>query len=527
RILPYKIKQNHLIAFHLNDVSAKFIEETLTRISTNITPDEIIGLKFQSELEDDEAAPFHAEKLAELMNVPQEIISVGNFSKLVVKGKIKVAMSTGGSHQVAILGTDNTSKVKIKNNNGTLTISPKAGFKSEFLYDVEVSAKVIEEVTTRNGAKVFSSDIFKKKNSDLSAVVDEQMKKAGIVGYQTLLIRNGQIVLNHNGGFLKTGEPEQVTEESVFMIASLTKPLYGLAIMKLVDQGLIRLDDPINNYLSVPILNPYSTQKAITFRMLLAHTSSIKDNWEVLSKIYHPNSSIKQELTLNQFISDYFLENGLYYSKDNNFHKNKSATHWDYSNVGYMLLGHLIETITQQKMKDFCQKEIFDPLGMNNTFWYLQDITHENITYPHRIEDGKAIALDHYGYPSFPEGQIRTSVSDYAKFLFLFLNEGIIDGKPFLQSTTIKEFFKVQYPDLNPHQAISWNYNEFGSEEFYNQIRHLPAHTGLEAGATTAAIFDPQERSAVIIFNNTQPNGFEGLLKTMSILAKEAGMSKK
>ena len=460
-------------------------------------------------------------------NEERQVIPLSSFNKLILHGNIKVGIAKYDVNQAIVFGDETTaSRVKVELKGNTLTISPKLGFRSKFKYDVIVSGENIIDMVVRNGAKPFSIDMPKNTVDTLSSFIERKMASQNIVGYQILVIEHGETTFQFNSGFLKDGNPNKVNENTVFMIASLTKPIYALAVMKLVDKGLVSLDDPINDYLPTPVHNPYFPEDTITFRMLLAHTSSIKDNWEILGNIYHPNSSISEELTITRFVKDYFYKSGKYFNPESNFHQEAPELIWDYSNASYILLGHLIEEITSKKMKDFCQQEIFTPLGMNNTFWYLHDISHDNISYPHRIENEKIIPLPHYGYPSFPEGQIRTSANDYAKFLSIFLNQGKVNGTEFISSDLMVEFFKIQYPSLNSYQAIAWNNNEFGSEDFYQQVPHLPAHTGLEAGITTATLFDPHKKAAVIIFNNTQPDNFKGLLEIMIELAKAVGMTK-
>ncbi|MEM6630841.1 MAG: serine hydrolase domain-containing protein [Bacteroidota bacterium] len=353
----------------------------------------------------------------------------------------------------------------------------------------------------------------------------EQMEKAQVVGYQILVIKEGQEIVRTSHGLRHVQQKDSINDSTLFVIASLSKPIIALGIMQLVERGLLFLDEPINPYLPFNISPPQFPDSSITPRMLLAHTSSIQDNWEVLGSLYRPDTPIKYELTLETFLRKYFLESGTYYSATN-FHSSAPGEHFDYSNIGYMVLGHLIEAITQKKLKDYCREEIFEPLGMKHTFWYRQEIPHRNLASSHIIEEGKHIPMPHFGYPSYPEGQIRTTVSDYVKLILLFLHEGKVRGKEFLQASTLKEFLKIQYPEQNPWQATAWNLNEFGDEAFYREVPHLPAHTGLDPGASTAVMFDTTHKGAVIIFNNTQPTSFAPLLNGMKILAGMANIRK-
>ncbi len=349
----------------------------------------------------------------------------------------------------------------------------------------------------------------------------EQMEIAQVIGYQALVVKNGQTYAKVAQGLQNIHHNDLINDSTVFVLASLSKPIIALGIMQLVEREVLVLDEPINIYLPFVISHPHFPDSIITPRMLLAHTSCILDNWEVLNQLYRPDSPIQYELTLETFLRKYFLESGTYYY-EHNFHPNEPGKHFDYSNVGYMLLGYLIERITQKRLKDYCKEEIFEPLGMRHTYWYRQDIPHNNIATPHLMEENKHITLPHFGFPSYPEGQIRSTVSDYAKLILMFLHQGMIHEKQFLQPETVKEFLRIQYPSQNPWQAIAWNLNEFGDEEFYKEVPHTPAHTGLDPGSTTAVLFDTDKQAAAIIFNNTEPVSFAPLLRAMTILVQMA-----
>jgi CubicO group peptidase (beta-lactamase class C family) len=153
-------------------------------------------------------------------------------------------------------------------------------------------------------------------------------------------------------------------------------------------------------------------------------------------------------------------------------------------------------------------EEIFAPLKMNNTYWLLSEIPHENIATPHNMPyketDYKGTQiLKHFGYPGYPSGQLRTTVTDYAQFLKLMVNQGQVDGVQFLSKKTVEEFLRVQYPEVAKLQAISWSYNEF--ENFiYNLIMpRRPSHTGLDPGMNSVVSFDPSEKTGVLIFSNS------------------------
>jgi len=350
-------------------------------------------------------------------------------------------------------------------------------------------------------------------NPKLDKFLIKKMNKADLIGMQVAFISNGDYIWQGNYGVKEYSTNDKVDENTLFMIASCSKPVTAFGILKLVDQGKIKLDDPVNTFLPFQVSNPNFPDEVITVRMLLAHVSSIKDNWPVLTPLYTTEQGGDSPIPLGEFLKEYLVAGGKYYEKEENFWKEEPATIFQYSNVGYALLGLLIEQVSGMTFKVFMQKEIFDPLEMNESYWFLADIPHDNIARPHDMPNKKTNfkepkVLKHYGYPDYPDGQLRTTTSDYGRFLKVILNEGTVDGNQFLSKKTMEEFLKVQYPEVAKWQAISWNYNEFDNWIYYLLMPRLPSHTGVDPGVATVVSFDPKTRTGAIIFSNALPATF-------------------
>ena len=316
-------------------------------------------------------------------------------------------------------------------------------------------------------------------------------------------------------GYRNVNTGKQVNDSTLFMIASCAKPVTALAVMKLHDRGTIHLDDNINDYLPFEVENPSFPGVPISFRMLLTHVSSIKDNWEVLDPLYTVEEGGDSPLELSSLGRGYFTEGGDFYSEAKNFYGERPGQNWAYSNMGYALLGYLVERVTGSDFSTYTREEIFAPLGMRNSYWFLREIPHENIARPHVLPESdpreqRPEVLKHYGYPDYPDGQLRTTVEDYLKFQRLILNEGSLEGKRFISSEVIRQFHTIQFPSVAPHQAVAWNYNEFDNRLYYLLMRRLPSHTGGDPGVAAVTSFDPKRGTAAVIFVNSPPNTFWG-----------------
>ncbi|NNE76677.1 MAG: serine hydrolase [Pricia sp.] len=354
------------------------------------------------------------------------------------------------------------------------------------------------------------------------------MAKAQVVGLQAAVIKKGEFLYTQSLGKIRSDAQRQVNDSTLFMVASVSKPVTALTVLMAIDEFGLSLDDDINSYLPKRIVNPNFPDASLTFRNLLTHTSTIKDNWRVLDSLYTLPKGGDSKWSLEEYVYANLHHDGLFYEGGVSFENAKPSEHWQYANTGYALLGLLVETISKKPFNIYCREKIFQPLGMNDSYWFLAGIPHDNIAHPHEIKEEGHEVLPHYGYPTYPDGQLRTTATDYSQFVRLILNRGVWESKQLLSQSLMEEFLKVQYPKTNKWQAIAWNYNEFENFIFYLHFPRLPAHTGGDPGVTTGVMLDPETQGAVLLFLNTRLNNFKGVkamyLDVFKRLSKEAGM---
>ena len=319
-----------------------------------------------------------------------------------------------------------------------------------------------------------------------------KMEKAGVVGMQLGVIKKDGTIWTANYGKKDQKTAATINDSTLFMIASCSKPVTALGVLKLYNDQQLDLDSDINHYLPFRVVNPNFAKDSITIRMLLSHTATFKDNWKVLDPLYTIKTGGDSPIELSDFIREYFSPPGKYFEPDANFFKKRPGTYWEYSNMGYALLGLIIEQVSQKDFGSFMREEIFAPLNMKNSYWFLDDIQHPNIAKPHVLPENKNDSikvLKHYGYPDFPDGQLRTTAEDYLKFIQLILNEGQIKKEQFIAKEVIALFHSIQFPDVHKHQAVAWNYDEFDNWLYYLLMKRLPSHTGGDPGVATCGFF--------------------------------------
>ncbi|SOC22543.1 CubicO group peptidase (beta-lactamase class C family) [Ureibacillus xyleni] len=332
--------------------------------------------------------------------------------------------------------------------------------------------------------------------SNLEEFVTNKLEKTSVKGVSIAIIKDNKIDQTIQYGY--ANENMKVNDETLFQIASLSKVVTATTVLKLHEEKFIDLDDDVNKYLPFQLKNPHFPNETITIRMLLDHTSSIKDNWDVLDELYTIESGGgDSNITLEQFVKEYLDKNGKWYSKETNFTENKPGETFEYSNVGYGLLGFIVEKATNMPFDKYVKETIFKPIGMKNTEWKHQNIETDNIASPY--EYGKE--LPHYSFPTYPDGSLKTNVIEFSKFLTSMSIEETDDK--ILQPETIEEMLK---PHSNEgKQALGWSYSTL-EDVFMKKLNNgnIIGHTGSDPGIFSIALYNREKGNGLVIFMNKQ-----------------------
>jgi CubicO group peptidase (beta-lactamase class C family) len=321
----------------------------------------------------------------------------------------------------------------------------------------------------------------------------------------TCVAKDGRIVWTRSYGHAIIEQDIPVADTTLFMLASISKTFTGAALLQLWEAGLFDLDDDINDYLPFTVHNPYYPDSVITFRMLLTHTSSLRDNWNVMYAVYVFGDS---PIPLGEYVEEYFTPGGEYYSPTANFYAWAPGTGWSYCNEAFALIGHLVETISGIPFDQYCEDSVFTPLGMHETSWFLANLDTNNVAMPYQWSGGTYVPQGYYGYADYPAGQLRTSSIELARHLIAFVNKGWIDTIRILDSTTVEEMTTIQYPGINSSQGLVWFHNYLGG-------RWLWRHGGGDAGVATLASCCFEENSAVVVLTNGNSHFANDLITTM------------
>jgi CubicO group peptidase (beta-lactamase class C family) len=299
-----------------------------------------------------------------------------------------------------------------------------------------------------------SSERLAKIGPAMQAYID----RGEVAGTVTMVVRRGRVVHVEARGWSDIEAGKELTTDALFRLASQTKPVTAAAAMILLEQGRFRLDDPIARYLpefadmKVATLNQSGEvelvplDRPITIRHLLTHTAGLStgDSPAIEKKITEMYRALElpRDATLGENVSDYSkLALGF-----------QPGTAWQYSPVaGINVVARLVEVLSGQSMWEFDRDNIFEPLGMNDTFYYvpLDKLDRYTVGYRRR-PDGSVAAADpangrsrfvREGLPKvrFPgAGGLVSTVDDYVRFAQMLLNGGGLDGARILGTKTVE-----------------------------------------------------------------------------------------
>ncbi len=315
-------------------------------------------------------------------------------------------------------------------------------------------------------------------------------------GTAALVIRDGKWIWYRNWGKADIPKNIHISRDQVFMLASISKTMIVTSLMQLWERGLFKLDDNINRYLPFEIHNPKYPNDTITFRMFLAHVSGIQDNNNVLAAGYVSGDS---KITLDSFLFNYFVPGKTLYDSTLNFYRIRSGSRYHYSNVGATLAAYLAQRISGIPYDVYCNTHIFGPLCMDHTSFKLADFPDTTlIVRPYSLNGKNYVDNDLYGYPDYPDGQLRTTIASLARFMIMYMNHGMYNGVKILDSTTVDMIMTEQFPLVKSAAGQGLT--------FYQNITSngdtLWGHNGGDGGVSTDMYFNYKNKIGIIVFGN-------------------------
>lgn len=285
--------------------------------------------------------------------------------------------------------------------------------------------------------------------------------RGSIPGAVSMIVQNGKVAHFDAVGWADVDAKKPMRTDSIFQIMSMTKPITGIGIMILMEEGKLSITDPVERHLPefknqwmvkaregkerMELVRP---SRPITILDLLTHTSGmagympegISDFMQTMDRPLHEAVAAYAQVPL-QF---------------------EPGSRWMYSNMGIDTLGRIIEVVSGMKYEDFLKQRLFDPLGMKDSFFYPPADKRDRIAMVYRRQDGKWVrsgkeilggdpALYRAGakYPG-PSFGLFSTAEDLAQVCQMMLNGGTLNGKRILSPATVRMMTTVQNAHMEP-----------------------------------------------------------------------------
>jgi CubicO group peptidase (beta-lactamase class C family) len=305
---------------------------------------------------------------------------------------------------------------------------------------------------------------------DISQKLDHYLSRPGTFNGSALVVYKGSILLYKGYGYKNKTLNTLNDTATIFRIGSLSKPFTATVIMRLEQDGLLSLNDPVSKYIP-----GYPEGDSISIEQLLTHHSGVKEYLAVKAIQKLPDSA--PPISMEQLIS-YFKDEPRFI---------KPGEIFPYSNSNYILLAFIIEKITGEKFEHVVRKMIFDPLQMYHSGFDFMNLKSTNKSTGHERNKKKIVTVVDFDSTYAPGcGSMFTTVIDLYKWY-----KGLYSGQVISDSTRERAFMPRQ-----------WKYG-YGWFRYSLYEKKCISHPGGVPGFVADMKFFPDDDLCIILLNNS------------------------
>lgn len=338
--------------------------------------------------------------------------------------------------------------------------------------------------------------------SALESALTDQVEDACLPAMGVAIVDAEGVQYAASYGWSDVDAGTAIDADAPFLLASVSKMVLGLSLVQAQDERELSLDDPVQEHLGFWLADPREGAE-IRLSHLATHSSGIRDNWDVLDQLYVDGDS---PVSLDAFMAGHLSTGGRWYTPNRSFAGWGPGEGSTYSNVGASLGALAVEVAVGQDYALWSRDRFFRPLGMDHTGWFLADLpTDAAVARPTtRTGGGTWRVHEHYGFPTYPDGQLRASAGDISKLLGLVLAGGVWEGERVMSEGAVARLLAEPHPELRgdvrqdgvARQRVVWFDVEQGG-------RTLTGHDGSELGATTRVFMDLETGVGAVVLINT------------------------
>ncbi len=412
---------------------------------------------------------------------------------------------------------------------------------------IQIPASVAQDISTVEPEDVgLSSD----RLQNLTRVIDRNIDEEWLAGSVVLIARDGEIAYLNAAGMQDREAGIPMKENTIFRIASMTKPITTTAVMMLYEEGHFMLNDPVSEY--IPAFEDarvladsengsnsdpatVAAENPVTIRDLLTHTSGLVYHWnDELGPVYNENGIthglIEDKSTLAEDIpvlADLPL-------------LHEPGEQWTYG-LSIDVLGYLVEVVSGMPLDEFFQSRIFEPLGMDDTQFHVSPEQESRLATAYTVgsegdlkrlgdEPVTGNGANRYSasYPLAESHQflaggagLTSTVPDYYRFCQMMLNGGELNGVQLLSPKTVELMTTDQVGDLLPNSGFGYG---FGITRNLAEGGELDSPGSYGWGSFWYGTFfiDPAENMIGISVAQKNPAGEATLNNKFGVLARQA-----
>ena len=325
-----------------------------------------------------------------------------------------------------------------------------------------------------------SHGVTQDQIESLDEIMRQAVEQEQIAGYSFLVAHKGKTVYREAFGYADLESKRSFTTDELCMIASVTKPFLASVFMVLIEQGKVKLDDPVEKYLpefqGKRVEGSQSPARPMTVRHVLSHTAGFWGNKEITPEKLDLIRNYERPLDeAVKGIAEYDL---LY----------EPGTSWIYSGSGYCVAGRVAEVALGQSLEEIAQDALFRPLGLNRTTYLLSKEVRKTLPTRYLRQNGKLEKQRSMAEVDLrfilPGGSLCTTLDELAVFGQMHLNDGVYNGKRILFEASVAEMRRLQIPEEGPRAyGLGWFRDEASESGLANMVFHggaLGAHLRLD-----------------------------------------------
>ncbi len=309
-------------------------------------------------------------------------------------------------------------------------------------------------ILTLIAAFAVPSSLFAEQPASVASLLQPFVEKHELAGAVALVADKDKVLAVETVGFADVAAGKKMTADSVFWIASQSKPITAVAVMMLVDEKKIALDDPVEKYLPEFRGQMVIAEKDDAHVLLKkpAHPVTIRETLSHMSGMPFQSAIEKPTLDglpLSAAVRSYAMTPL----------QTEPGTKYQYSNAGINTAARVLEVVSGIPYEDFMQKRLFEPLGMKDTTFWPTEEQNARVAKSYRPDKEKTnleeFPVSQLIYPltdrthrfPMPAGGLFSTAQDTATFCRMMLNGGELNGRRYLSEASFKEITKRQTPD--------------------------------------------------------------------------------